>query len=200
MNATRSLPEHYRQDGSLDLSKNFRAMVVLNLVSIPLFALFGTIFVGALYLIRPGESASGLSMGIESASNLIVLIGALILLTVLVLILHEGFHALFFWLFTRNRPAFGIGSGYAYATAPGWYFPRWQYFIIGLAPLVGISALGLALLAFIPPGWFLTVLAFMTLNAAGAVGDLAVCLWLLRKPRGVLVEDRGDAVSFYVST
>ena len=37
----------------------------------------------------------------------------------------------------------------------------------------------------------------LVLNASGAVGDVAVSLWLLRQPVVTLVRDEGTAMTFY---
>jgi hypothetical protein len=112
-------------------------------------------------------------------------------------VLHELIHGLFFWLFTRTRPAFGFKGAYAYAAAPGWYIPRSQYIIVGLAPLVLITLGGFALLVVVP-AWLIPALLFVVvMNGAGAVGDIAVVGWLLVQPRATLVHDLGDAVAIY---
>jgi hypothetical protein len=102
-----------------------------------------------------------------------------------------------FW-FTRTRPVFAFRGYYAYAAAPGWYFPRRQYMLVSLAPLVLLSLLGLVLLAFVPAGWFLTVISFVAFNGSGAIGDLAVFIWLLRQPSTCLAYDVGEAVTLYL--
>jgi hypothetical protein len=100
--------------------------------------------------------------------------------------------------FTRTRPVFAFRGYYAYAAAPGWYFPRRQYILVSLAPLVLLSLLGLVALVFVPAGWFLPVILFMSFNGGGAVGDLAVFFWLLRQPSTCLAYDVGDAVTLYL--
>ena len=84
--------------------------------------------------------------------------------------------------------------------APDWYLPRNPYLIVGLAPLVLLTVLGLGLLpvlprSVLPPAWFA-----LTFNAAGAVGDMVVVGWLLTKPRSVLVNDEGDKFSVFGTT
>jgi hypothetical protein len=57
---------------------------------------------------------------------------------------------------------------------------------------------GLAVLALVPPGWFLVVISFIAFNGSGAVGDLAVFYWLLRQPSTCLAYDVGEAVTLYL--
>src|SRR6266700_4202149 len=110
-----------------------------------------------------------------------------------VLILHELTHGLFFWLFTKSRPAFGFKGWYAYAAAPGWYLPRGQSLVVGAAPLILLSLLGEALLLLVP--W---VLWGLIVNAGGAIGDLYMIARLMLAPRGAVVEASRGKMTWYV--
>lgn len=198
MQPTRTLPETYTLSGSLDLSKDRRALILLNVLGAPLFLLSGWLFILAALRLRPGEAGRVLVVQIFTIATVFRVILAALVLSIFMLVLHEVIHGLFFWFYTRARPSFGIGPGYAYARADGWFLPRGQYLVVSLAPLVIITLLGLALLALGPAAWLPAVIAVMTFNASGAVGDMAVALWLLKLPRAALAQDRGDAVDFYV--
>ena len=69
--------------------------------------------------------------------------------------------------------------------------------IAGLAPLVVITVVGLALLLVTPGAAVWAVLAFVTLNAAGSFGDLMAVAWVLTRPPATLVRDTGAAVEIY---
>ena len=198
MHALQSLPVTYRLAGTLDLSKDRRALLIMNVAGFALMIGFGWLFLQALMWIRPVEAGTGLIFEIYGfASGLELLVGGL-LVTVLVIILHEAAHGLFFWIFTHSRPVFAYRIYYAYASAPGWYLPRNQYLITSLAPIVLLTGLGLLLLAILPPAWFLAVLAFMTFNASGAIGDLVVAIWLMKQPVCCLAQDYGDSIALYL--
>lgn len=200
MKPLRQLPENYIEIGSLNLEKNTRALLILNLIGAGLLVLSGWLFIRAAFWLRPDEAGQVIrmsdyfSIGLSQALRWIAL---LLAITAGMLLLHEAIHGLFFWLFTKMRPVFGIGPGYAYAAAPGWFLPGRQYLVVGLAPLVVISVMSFLLLAVAPPGWFLPVILFASFNASGAVGDIAVAIWLLRQSRECLANDRGDAVTLY---
>lgn len=195
MRPSQTLPEGYRQTGLFDITRDRRLVLLLNLLGLGLAALFWGVFSALLFAIRPAEAAAGLALEITRAGQMGLL--GLVLVSVVMVALHEGAHGLFFWLFTRRRPIFAFKIAYAYAAMPGWYFPRRAYLVVGLAPLVLLSLAGVALMGVVPPGWFLGLLVFLVSNAAGAVGDLWVMGWLLVHPRGTLAEDRGDAVALY---
>jgi hypothetical protein len=123
----------------------------------------------------------------------------LIGLVVIQLILHELVHGLFFWIFTRQAPLFGFRGWYAFTAAPGWFFPRWQYLSIDLAPLVLISLLCLLLLTILPASPALAgVLFAAAINAASSVADLWYALKVLAERRPILVEDFGEGFHLHV--
>lgn len=94
---------------------------------------------------------------------------------------HELVHGLFFRIF-GGKPRYGAGityfMPYFYATSPGAFSIR-QMIVIGLAPLVILSALslGVALLAPALVGYLAVVFIG---NTAGAVGDLWMTSRLIR--------------------
>lgn len=191
MQPTTILPPGYRLFRSIDLSKELRLLVILNLIGLALFVIFGALFFRLALMLRPAELAAGTSWSVlHLGVSFVVAFSAVILL-------HELVHGAFFWLFTRETPRFGLRSGYAFAAAPGWFIPRNQYLAIGLAPLVLLSLAGVVLLAFAPLSWLPGVLIALATNASGAIGDILIVTWLLRLPSSTLVQDFGDAVSIY---
>jgi hypothetical protein len=189
---TKTLPDHYSLDVTLDLSKNLRVMVWLNLVGLVLFFLFGALFWGLFTRVRPDFNLRPFGTGTMVGLMIFVIV------SVLVIVIHELVHGFFFWIYLRERPTIGFRGAYAFAAAPSWYIPRSQFMVIGLAPLVVISAVGLLMLNVIPDGLLSVSLFGLTFNAAGAVGDLFVVGWLLTKPGSVLVNDKGDRFSIFV--
>jgi hypothetical protein len=191
---TRTLPPDYAPRGSIDLSTNHTAMLALSIASVVALLVFGVLALYITALVRPDIAGGEFSLG---ASELLIGLVAVLVLTFLMIVVHELIHGLFFWLFTRERPTFGFKGAYAYAAAPDWYMPRNQYAVVGLAPLVLMTLAGFALLPVIPV-WAIPSLLFVVVtNAAGAVGDIAVVGWLLLQPRTTLVNDIGDAVTLY---
>lgn len=192
---TRTLPDGYCPAGSIDLSKNVPAQVGLSVAGIALFFLFAAGFAWTIGVLRPDVDTIGLTV---DAGSLLLGIVALLVATAVVLVLHEAAHGLCFWLFTRERPRYGFKGLYAYAAAPDWHFPRLEYAITGAAPLVLLSLGGLLLALVVPPGALPILLYALTMNAAGAIGDILVLGWIAVSPRGCLFRDRGDAVERFV--
>jgi hypothetical protein len=198
MHAITHLPQGYRSIGTLDLTKNFRALIFMNIAGAVLLVGFYYVLIRLALWMRPAEARQGVSSsfwGLSGALNILLVILAIY---AAVIILHEGTHGIFLAWFTRTRPVFAFKGYYAYAAAPGWYFPRGHYILVSLAPLVLLSLAGVIALAFVPAGWLLPVISFIAFNGSGAVGDLAVFFWLLRQPSTCLASDVGDAVTLYL--
>ena len=113
------------------------------------------------------------------------------------LVVHELIHGMFFWLFTHERPKFALRSGYAFAAAPEWYLPKFQYIIVGLSPLVVISIVCIIFAALVPPSIVPYPLFIATFNAAGALGDMIVVAWVSKQSGTILVRDLGDRFSSF---
>lgn len=191
LQATRTLPPNYQVAGQINLA-NWRMTIALNLAGLVLLFPVAWLFVRYATLVRPG---------ILSPRFTTVLIGLDILgffLTLFVtMTLHEGVHGFFFWYFTRARPKIGANLFYAYAAAPGWYFPRNQFLIIGITPLLLLTLGGLLLLPVAPLLWVPRLLLGLTVNAAGAVGDMLVVGWLLPRPGTTYIKDDGPHMILY---
>lgn len=195
MRATKMLPDSYREIAVTDLSKNRSLMLGLTLCGLLLFFVFGYLFWSAANLLVPGFIGSGrVTVDLWIALEVI---GVLAVIVIAILLLHELTHGLFFWLFTRELPVFGLKALFAYAAAPNWYIPRVPFIIIGLAPIVLLTLLGLALIPLVPPLIILALVFALTMNATGAVGDLYIVIFLLTRPAIVIVRDYGDGMAYY---
>ena len=197
MNATQTLPAHYRLFKRLSIREN-APLFMLNVVSLALLGLAGVLMMLLLRWLRPQDVAATFTFSIEGTSNFLVVILIVLGATFAMMVVHEAFHGIFFWYYTRARPQFGFRGAYAFAAAPDWYVRRTPYLITSLAPLVGITLIGILLLAIVPVRWVPLLMLVVVLNAAGAVGDLWVAYWLLRCPPDALGNDQGDVTSLYV--
>jgi hypothetical protein len=192
MKATRELPNNFILYKEIDLSKNRALVIVLNIAGLFLYILFGWAFLKIGNIMRPDINTAEL---LQSSSPLLII--WILISFALVLILHEFIHGLFFWLVTGDRPKFGFRGAYAFAGAPNWYLPRIPYLVIGSAPLVVITILGIALIIYVPAGVLFPLLFALVTNAAGSLGDVLVIGWLITVRKTILICDAGEAVSVY---
>ncbi len=195
--AVRELPAGYRPVGRFDI-RDTRRLLLLNVLGLGLLAASGWAFTRLLLALRPADGAAALSVSIDGFGGLISSVAALIGSLIVMVVLHEGAHGIFFWLFTHQPPAFSFKWTHAYAAAPGWFFPRGQYLLTALAPAVLVSLLGVGLMLILPVGWLFPLVLMLVFNFSGAVADFWVAVWLLRQPAGVLALDEGDAVMLFL--
>jgi len=201
MRAIKTLPTNYEPVGALDFVQNRAALIVVNLVGLVLMGLFIWLGVWFLDVIFPGVdvilalwSVAGGTVGLGGRVIIIVLALAI---TLGVGVVHELVHGLFFWIFTRERPAFGAKSLYFYAGAPDWYLPRSQHVVVGLSPFVFVTVIGVVVTLLVSPAVAAWLLLAVVGNAGGAAGDLMAAVWLLRQPRETFVRDTGLVLTIY---
>lgn len=196
MKASQVLPPNYHPSGKFDL-KNLKQIIILNLIGLILLIFSIWFFSWIANQIRSGSDIS-ISIEFSSIPSALIALGKLLLTIIFVLGLHEGIHALFFWIFSKQKPVVGFKGFYAFAAMPGWYFPRNQYLMIGIAPLILITLIGILFLAILPVSSLNLVLVALIINTSGAVGDLVVVIWLLTKPVDTLALDMIDCIEFFV--
>jgi hypothetical protein len=188
--STQMLPAGYVQTAEINLKKDIRLTIILSILALVVFALVFILLSRFTALVRP-------EVRNFSENITIVKMLGLLGLTVIVLIIHEIIHGLFFWIFSHSRPVFALRPMYAYAGAPNWFFPKSKYTITALAPLVIIGAVGLLLLLLAPISWVLMIMFLVALNTGGAVGDLFVFFRLLKSSPTSFANDTGDVVTFF---
>jgi hypothetical protein len=196
--SARILPDNYRLTQEINLLKDTKLAIWLNVVALVLIIPVVTGLVLFIHATHPESNVNGIRIIFSFQSILFAL--ALLATIIITLLFHEVIHGIFFWIFTHSRPVFAIRYAYAYAAAPGWYIPSLDYAVIGLSPLILIDILSLVLLASCPPGWILVWSCVIALNTTGAVGDLYIIGNLLRHSNHCLVLDTGDAVQYFIPT
>lgn len=172
-----------------NLIENRKVIIWLNVASILCFFLFYFLFerVGML-LIPIGEEVFQFSL-----IHIFLGVGLFILL----IIIHELIHGLFFKLFDlKGKVKFGFKNGMAYATSPNSYYSKGKFSWICLAPFVLITLI----LYVVTYRQFLPVPIFViiaSMHAASCVGDFYWCYLLIRAPRNTYVEDTEEGMNLY---
>jgi len=185
------LPENYQEVFYWRLTSNFSRVVILNIISVLSFVVFGWLFL---------EFARIFAKLSLSVSFDLFGMAILFLSIVFTLILHEGIHAIFMKMF-GSKPIFGFIFPIAiYTTSPGFAYKRNSYLIITLAPLLVINLLyiGLTLLFSGSPFIFILLIC-ATVNASGAVGDLWISKIVLGYPKSAFIMDEKDGVRVFLA-
>lgn len=202
MKANKSLPSNYSKYTMIEPSKNPKFVIVAVIGGIMLLLIAGWLLVLFANAFRPTaldgmrfhdlvrSTADGYSLEVPP-----VLFPNLGLALIAVLIFHELAHGLFYWLFSSHRPKFGFQGLFPYAAAPpGIYFPRNQFLVVGLSPLVLLTAVGLLLMVIVPITFVPFLFFFVVFNASGAAGDLIMVIQLMRFSSDTLMEDSTSGV------
>ncbi len=117
MEPVKAHPDNYNLDAFLDLSKNMRALLGLNLIGLVLFFLFGWVFWRLFAWVRPDFSLR--SLGAGPFAGVVLFLFA----SVLVIIFHEIIHGVFFWIFLRSRPSFRVSRRVCFCRRAGLVHP-----------------------------------------------------------------------------
>ena len=95
---------------------------------------------------------------------------------------------------TGNSAHFGMK---ALKTLPPTYFP---YRVLNLANwkiMLLTNAAGIVLMFFVDFLAIPRLVLALTINAAGAIGDIMVAGWPLTQPAAILIRDQGTAITLY---
>jgi hypothetical protein len=167
------LPENYFEVLYWKLSHHKKLLVALNVVGLALMGLSLPLFFAWARLWHTGIVSLELS---------VLQMGVALIAIAITIVLHELTHGLALRAYGA-QPKYGVmwQEMMFYATAAGYAFRRNAYLVIALAPLVGLSLVGMALLILPLPEWLAwTVVLCVALNIGSAVGDL----WLVRVTLG----------------
>lgn len=177
------LPEEYSLIRSIDLLKNKKEALTVNMLSLILFVLF---FI-------PGQ----MYMSVIELFGDTVQLAVFILLQLVYIVAHEAVHGVFMkCCLKESKLKFGYKLIYAYAGSDSYYCKK-HYIIIALAPLVILGILLLAVNLILKESFFWPVYFTQLLNISGAAGDIYVFYIMSKMPSDILVNDTGVAMSVY---
>ena len=185
-----TLPNGYREVLYYRLNKPIR-IVILQILSIPLFFVFGLIFLNI--AIGLGKLPSRVQIGLTEI--ILLLVG-----TLLTLVLHELTHGVVMQMFGA-KPRYGVlwKQAMFYATTPGYAYRRNDYLLIALAPLFILSILVILGMWLMQGTLWVALLAICgTINASGAIGDILIAIIVLRYTSTAFVMDERDGVCVFL--
>lgn len=191
MTPVRELPPDYREVRYLALTAPGN-IIWLNILSLLPALITAALMAGWwVVVLRVKGAAQG---GGEDIPWWAGLIG--VVLTVIVV--HELLHGLVIGrLGHRVRYGFKPARLVFYATTDHGLFRRNEFVAVALAPLVGITLAGMALMFVVPNTVGYYVSLAVILNAGGALGDLWMLAVVLRYPPSALVRDEEDGIRIY---
>lgn len=189
MKEIRTLPEGYREIYSVDLQKNKKVALLINVLSL----LIGAVMVVAMHFHIPFFTIFDMSDGLGAY---LIRYGVLMVLMVVYIVLHELVHGITMKLFGTKKVKYGFTGLYAFAGSDC-YYPKLPYITIALAPIVVWGIVLAVVNVLVPQDWFWVVYLIQIMNISGAAGDLYVTVKFLKMPSDILVYDRGVGMEVY---
>ncbi|MFA7672900.1 MAG: DUF3267 domain-containing protein [Clostridia bacterium] len=183
-------PDSYYVYKEIDLVKDRRLLVFVNIMSVAIAVLMGAI---GLIIWIDHVTADAALEGILSYKWIFSFAGM-----IAYVFLHEFTHGIFMKHYSGIKPVYGFRAVFAYAGSDA-LFSKKQYTVIALSPVV-ILGLIIAVLNFVLSSeWFWAIWIIQMVNVSGAAGDIYVMDMISKMPPGILVKDTGTAMTFYVS-
>lgn len=189
MKSFETLPEGYNEIYSVDLQKNKKTAVFVNVLAI----IIAVLLVVPMNLLVPISSLFSMEHGLI---NYIVRFGVLLVLMVVYMVLHELVHGIAMKLCGTKTVKYGFTGMYAFAGSKDFYNKK-AYIFIALAPVVLWGVVIAIVNLFVPAEWFWVVYMIQIMNLSGAAGDFFVTVKFSRLPSDILIQDYGVGMTVY---
>ena len=189
MKAIQSLPEGYKEIYSIDLKKNKKAYLMVNLLAV----FIALLMVVPMHFYIPIFTMFDMSSGLRDYT---IRFAALIVLLILYMVLHELVHGIAMKLCGTKKIRYGFTGSYAFAGSSD-YYGKTAYIFIALAPVVLWGIILAIVNLFVSAEWFWVVYLIQINNISGAAGDLFVTVRFSRFPQDILVSDYGVGMTVY---
>ena len=189
MKAVKNLPEGYREICTIDLQKNKKMALFVNLLAI-VIAAFLTI---PMHYVVPFSSLFSMENGMQAY---MFRFAAMFVLLILYMVLHELVHGIAMKMCGTKKVKYGFTGIYAYASSNDLYDKK-TYIFIALAPVVLWGIVLAVVNMFVSLEWFWVVYLIQISNLSGAAGDLYVTVKFLRLPSDILIRDYGVGMTVF---
>ncbi len=189
MNNQSSLPQDYEQIYELDLQKDKKLAVFVNLLAI----VIAVVMTVPMCFLVPITTLFDMSQGIGAYSIRFITIAVSM---IVYMVLHELVHGAFIRIYSGKNATYGFTGLYAYAASNS-FFNKKSYIIIALAPIIILGIVLLILNIAIPISWFWVIYLIQIMNISGAAGDMYVTVKFSRMPKDILVFDHGVGMKVY---
>ncbi len=189
MKAIKQLEEGYSELISIDLQKNTKLKLLVNLIAIIL----------AIIMVVPMNfyiSIKTVFVAQNGLGHLALKLGVLVISIIAYMFLHELVHGVAMKICGTEKIKYGFTGLYAFAGSED-YYDKAGYIFIALVPVV-LWGIALAVINFfVPNGWFWIVYVIQIVNVSGASGDFYVTFKFIRLPKDIWVKDLGVSMTVY---
>ena len=189
MKAVKTLPEGYKEFYSIDLQKNRKISLIVNLLAVIITALL----LVAMNFLVPISTLFDMENGIGSYMIRFV---SLMVLIIAYMVLHELTHGIAMKNCGTKKVKYGFTGLYAFAGSED-YYDKKAYIFIALAPVVLWGFVIAIINPFVPIEWFWVVYIIQIINLSGAAGDLFVTVKFFGFPKDILIKDYGVGMTVF---
>lgn len=189
MRSFSALPGDYKEIVSIDLQKNKKLMLLVNVIAV----IIAVAMVVPVAFVVPISALFDMSRGLL---NYAIRFGALLVLMIVYMVLHELVHGAAMKICGTKKIMYGFTGMYAFAGSDEYYDKR-GYIFIALAPVILWGAVLAVVNCLVPTEWFWVVYLLQVMNISGAAGDLYVTVKFLPLPKDILVKDYGVGMTVY---
>lgn len=189
MKALTKLPDTYREILAIDLQKDKKIAVLINLLAL----IIAVVFAVPMHFYIPITTLFDMQQGLGAYIMRFV---SLLVFQVLYIVLHESVHGIAMKMCGTKKVKFGFTGLYAFAGSEDYYDKR-SYIFIALAPIVILGIVVAAINMFVPREWFWVVYFIQLSNISGAAGDMYVTAKFMKLPKDILVRDSGVGMTVY---
>lgn len=189
METVQNLPDGYREICTIDLQKNKKEAVIVNVLSVIIaLAMFAVMERKIPFLIWIGE--------ITAEGRIVPALTSLVLGMIIYVVLHEFTHGIAMRCLGGKQVRYGFTGMYAYAGSESDYFPKKHYICIALAPVLLWGIIFLILQKALAE-WEWIIWFMQTINVGGAAGDIYVSVRVAGMPSAILVRDTGVSMTVF---
>ena len=189
MKAVETLPEGYREIYALDLQKDKKTAIFVNVLALVITVVLAL----PMAFVVPVSSLFNMENGMVPY---MIRFGALLVLMIVYMVLHELVHGVAMKLCGTKKVKYGFTGMYAFAGSNDYYNKK-AYIFIALAPVVLWGVVIAVINPFVPIDWFWAVYFLQIANLSGAAGDLFVTVKFSRLPEDILIKDYGVGMTVY---
>jgi len=189
MRAFECLPDGYREYFSVDLQKDKKKAILVNVIAVLITLVMAVpmhfyISIGTLFDMEKGL----LAYTLRFAVMMLALVGYIIL--------HELVHGITMKMCGTKKVKYGFTGMYAFAGSDD-YYDKKSYIAIALAPVVVWGIVIAVINAVVPAEWFWVAYIIQITNISGAAGDFYVTAKFIGFPKDILVKDHGVGMAVY---
>ncbi len=189
MKAVKNLPEGYKQIFSVDLQKNKKLSVLVNVLAIVITLVLAV----PMHFYIPFTKLFDMSEGMLAY---FIRFAVLLVSLVVYIFLHELVHGITMRIMGTEKVKYGFTGLYAFAGSDDFYDKK-GYITIALAPVVLWGVVIAVINLLVPESWFWVVYFIQIMNISGAAGDFYVTAKFSRMPDDILVHDCGVGMTVY---